>query len=153
MRAIAGKIDAPKLHNQVLACTSAIFSWAIRQEILTNNPCRGVERHAVTSRERVLSDQEVPLFWNAFADVGIAGLALKVMLLTGQRPGEIRHMRASTSRTTGGRCPVNLSLPCDGRGPRTHRLIASIYRAKARELIAELSDDDTTGFVFGTVPP
>jgi integrase len=73
------------LHNQVLASTSAIFTWASRQEILLHNPCRGVERHATVSRERVLSDAEVPLFWNAFSNAG----ALKTLLLLGQRPGEV----------------------------------------------------------------
>jgi integrase len=42
----------------------------------------------------VLSDSEVPLFWSAFADEGEIGAALKTILLTGQRPGEVTHMRA-----------------------------------------------------------
>ena len=41
----------------------AIFTWAIRQEILTVNPCQGVERNPTTDRERVLSDAEVTLLW------------------------------------------------------------------------------------------
>jgi len=30
----------------VLASASAIFTWATKQELLANNPCRGVERNA-----------------------------------------------------------------------------------------------------------
>jgi integrase len=41
----------------------------------------------------VLSDAEVPLFWQAFGDAGLPGVALQVLLLTGQRPGEVAHMR------------------------------------------------------------
>jgi integrase len=93
VRAIMGKIGAPVLANQVLASASAIFTWAIRQELLPHNPCRGVERNATVSRERVLTDTEVPLFWEAFSEAGAPGLALQVLLLTGQRPGEIAHMR------------------------------------------------------------
>jgi integrase len=94
VRALMGKIDdAPILANQVLASASAIFSWATKQELLTSNPCRGVERNATVSRERVLSDAEVPLFWQAFEKADLAGMALKVLLLTGQRPGEVTHMR------------------------------------------------------------
>ena len=38
---------------------------------------------------------ELPLFWEAFDDAGpIHGTALKVLLLTGQRPGEVTHMRS-----------------------------------------------------------
>jgi len=93
VRAVMSKIDAPILANQVLASASAIFTWATKQELLTNNPARGVERNATVSRERVLSDTEVPLFWQAFSEAGAPGMALQVLLLTGQRPGEVTHMR------------------------------------------------------------
>ena len=42
-----------------------------KQEIVAANPCRGVERNATRSRERVLSDSEVPKFWTAFDDAGL----------------------------------------------------------------------------------
>jgi integrase len=93
VRAMMGKIDKPILANQVLASASAVFTWAMKQELLTNNPCRGVERNATVSRERVLADTEVPLFWEAFGKAGVAGAALQVLLLTGQRPGEVTRMR------------------------------------------------------------
>jgi integrase len=41
----------------------------------------------------VLSQQEVPQCWQAFEASELRGVALKVLLLTGQRPGEICHMR------------------------------------------------------------
>jgi integrase len=94
VRAMMGKMsDAPILANQVLACASAVFSWATKQELLANNPCRGVARNATVSRERVLADTELPLFWQAFGEAGVPGMALRVLLLTGQRPGEVTRMR------------------------------------------------------------
>ena len=42
---MARMADSPITANQVLASASAIFSWAIRQEILTVNPCHGVDRN------------------------------------------------------------------------------------------------------------
>jgi integrase len=117
------KIDAPILQNQVLASTSAVFSWATRQELLAHNPCRGVERHATASRERVLSDAEVPLFWAAFAEAGVPGLALQVLLLTGQRPGEVAHMRHEHIADGWWTLP---GWPCDGwpgiKNGCTHRV-------------------------------
>jgi integrase len=92
VRLAIGRIAAPVLANQVLATASAIFSWAVKQEVVTVNPCRGIDRHQTTSRERVLADSELPLFWQAFDNAGIAGTALKLILLTGQRPGEVGHM-------------------------------------------------------------
>jgi integrase len=94
VRLTIGRIAAPVLANQVLAAASAIFSWAVKQEVIAVNPCRGIDRHETTSRERILSDSELPLFWQAFDKAGRAGTALKLILLLGQRPGEVGHMRA-----------------------------------------------------------
>jgi integrase len=80
-------ITGPVLANQVLAAASAIFSWAVKQEIITSNPCSGVERNDTTSRERVLSDAEIAKFWPHLS------ASLKMILLTGQRPGEVSHIR------------------------------------------------------------
>src|SRR6516225_9145168 len=59
VKAAMAVIAAPVLANQVLAAASAIFSWAVRQEIIPANPCSGVEKNDTTSRDRVLSDSEL----------------------------------------------------------------------------------------------
>lgn len=38
IRAMMGRIEAPILANQVLASTSAVFGWAVQQEVLPANP-------------------------------------------------------------------------------------------------------------------
>ena len=81
------RIDAPIVANQTLAAVSAIFSWAVKQEILTVNPCKLVDRNPTTDRERVLSDEEVKLLWERLDP------ALKLILLTGQRLGEVAAMQ------------------------------------------------------------
>ena len=53
------RIEAPIVANQTLAAASAIFTWAVKQEIITVNPCHGVDRNPTTDRERVLSDAEI----------------------------------------------------------------------------------------------
>jgi len=90
--ALAG-IASPGVANLVLAAASAIFSWAISEDLVKVNPCTRVARHAMKSRARVLSDSEIPLFWREFDSAGLEGTALKVLLLTGQRPGEICALR------------------------------------------------------------
>jgi integrase len=88
------RIEAPITANQTLAAVSAIFTWGVREEIVTANPCKLVERNPTQSRERVLADSEVSLFWKALDDVDpTRAAALKMILLTGQRPGEVAHMR------------------------------------------------------------
>jgi integrase len=86
VKAAIAAIEAPILANQVLAAASPIFSWAMRQEIITANPCSGVEKNDTASRERVLSDAEIATFWPHLS------APLKMILLTGQRPGEVAHL-------------------------------------------------------------
>lgn len=87
--------DKPQLANNVKQAASAIFSWAMGEDLLKANPCAKVPDNLRQSRERVLADSEVPLFWTAFDNTTdpMQGVALKVLLLTGQRPGEVTSMR------------------------------------------------------------
>jgi len=147
VRAVMSKIDAPIVANQVLASASAIFTWATKQELLANNPCRGVERNATVSRERVLSDSEVPLFWHAFSEAGVPGMALQVLLLTGQRPGEVTHMRHDQiidgSWEMPGKPDPKTGWPGTKNGA-THRVWLP---QSVRDIIKKLNYGD--GFVFG----
>jgi integrase len=83
----------PILANQVLAAASAVFSWAIKQDLVTVNPCKGIDRNPTHSRSRIVSDSEVPLLFNALDDSNVAHCVLKMIWLTGQRPGEVGSMR------------------------------------------------------------
>jgi integrase len=88
------RIEAPTVANQTLAAISALFTWAIREGAVITNPCKLVEKNPTRSRERILAISEVPLFWKAFGELDpVRGAALKAILLLGQRPGEIAHMR------------------------------------------------------------
>ena len=151
-RAVFNSISgrAPILANQVLKHTAAIFSWAVDQEILAHNPCRGIELNSTKARERVLSDAEVPLFWRAFGEAGIPGLALKVLLLTGQRPGEVAHMR--WEHITDGWWTLP-GAPEPGKWPGTKN--AQSHRVwlpnLVRELLAQIGEE-TSGFVFDRPP-
>jgi integrase len=149
VRTLVGHIEAPVLANQVLAAASAIFSWAVKQEIVATNPCRGIDRNETRSRERVLSDSEVPRFWAAFDDAGlVASSALKTILLSGQRPGECAHMRLEHVVDGWWQMPgepvPELEWPGTKNGA-SHR----VWLPKpVQAIIAELNDDAITGFVF-----
>jgi integrase len=96
VKGVMAGIASPSVADQTLAHGSAIFSWAIKEEVagVKANPCALIDRPDLPSRERVLSESEIPKFWAAFDDAGlVASTALKVLLLTGQRPGEVCHMR------------------------------------------------------------
>lgn len=142
------RIQAPIVANQTLAAASAIFAWAVREELLPSNPCTLVDRHPTRSRERVLSDSEITLFWRAFDDVGLyKSTALKMILLTGQRPGEVRHMRREHIIDANwwqmpGQPDPKLNWPGTKNG-QNHRVWLP---AQAIALIRELADDHPQPF-------
>jgi len=153
VRALLARIEAPVLANMVKAAASAIFSWAIKQEIVTANPCIGVDGNETRSRERVLSDSELPKFWRAFDDAELVrSSALKVILLTGQRPGEVAHMRFEHIKDGWWEMPGapdhKLGWPGTKNG-QSHRVWLP---EAARAVIADVGDGDT-GFVFGGRKP
>jgi integrase len=89
VKRLMSQIAAPILANQVLASTSAVFSWAVKEELVPANPCSKVDRNETRARERILSDSEIKALWPRLSP------ALKLVLLTGQRPGEVAHMHRS----------------------------------------------------------
>jgi integrase len=150
VRALMDAIAAPVLANQVVASASAIFNWGAKQDLVVINPCRGVDLNSTSSRERVLSDSEIAVFWKAFDDAGlICSAALKTILLTGQRPGEIAHMRYEHIKdgwwTMPGQPDRKLGWP-GTKNAATHR----VWLSKAvQAVIGELAADDTSsGWVF-----
>jgi integrase len=150
VKAVMAKIEAPVLANQVLAAASAIFSWAVKEELVDLNPCRGIDRNPTKSRERVLAVSEIPQFWAAFDGAGlVAGTALKTILLCGQRPGEVAHMRREHIKDGWWEMPGEpvplLGWPGTKNGDG-HRVWLPI---PVQALLAELGDAGNTGFVFG----
>lgn len=141
----------PVMSNQVLAAISAVFSWGVREEHVTANPCRLVERNATQSRERVLSKSEVPLLWDALDDVvdPISATALKLILLSGARPGEVTHMRHEHIKD--GEWWELPGAPSEHwPGTKNHKAHRLPLSAPVRALIEALADGEApaTGYVF-----
>lgn len=85
---------APVQANRTRALIHKIFNWAISKDRLENNPCYLVKKSVKeSSRERVLTTQEIAAFWKALEDEPfmIAGI-FRLILLTAQRPGEVKSM-------------------------------------------------------------
>lgn len=93
---------AARQASMLLTYTKQLFSWAEDREIIEANPVATLRGERISSslgqraRCRVLDDSEIATFWNEVESVGIhrlSALALKLLLLTGQRPGEVAAMR------------------------------------------------------------
>jgi integrase len=138
------RIEAPIVANQTLAAVSAVFSWGMREEIVAANPCKLVERNPTRSRERVLSQSELPLFWKALDDLDqVRAAALKLILLTGQRPGEVAHMRREHIKDGWWEMPGE---PVPAIWPGTKN--SGSHRVWIPKPAQALLGDGATGFVF-----
>jgi integrase len=147
IKAMMAKIEAPIVANQTLAAVSAVFSWAIKEELVTANPCKLVERNPTRSRERILSDSEIPKFWEAFdaALDPVRGAALKTILLTGQRPGEVAHMRVEHIVDGWWTMPGEASEVWPGtKNKNSNR----VWLARPLQALLDLGGGDATGYVF-----
>jgi integrase len=152
VKQLMARIKAPIAANQTLAAVSAVFTWGMKEEIVAANPCKLVARNPVRSRERVLAPSEIAPFWRALDEVEPRrAVALRLILLTGQRPGEVAHMRREHLKDGWWEMPGHL---IGGVWPGTKN--AAGHRvwlpAPARALIAGLADDTdgvgAPGFVF-----
>lgn len=84
--------NSPVMARNVLAHFSSFYGWALpRLDSLPANPCRDAGRPpAPKSRDRVLSNIELGILWNALDDEPAPfGPAIKLLILTGQRRGEV----------------------------------------------------------------
>jgi integrase len=84
---------SPIQANRVQALLSKIFAFALDAELVTANPCARLrKRSKETTATRVLSDDEVRLFWRRIGDPPNSrriGQALRLVLLTGVRVTEL----------------------------------------------------------------
>lgn len=83
------------LANRVLAVLHKLFNWAIGRDHLDANPCAGIEAPAEEkSRDRLLSEGELVAVWKAADALGYPwGPWAKILILTGQRRGEVAGMK------------------------------------------------------------
>ena len=93
---------APVMANGVRSLLHKMFNFALEREVVEINPCFGVKKAAVAPpRERCLSDEELKTVWTALETPGVFSAepeiprALQLVLLTGQRPGEVIGMHSS----------------------------------------------------------
>lgn len=81
----------PYQANRVLALLSKMFSLSIRWEMRADNPAKGIERNLEEKRHRYLTGDELRRLTEALAKHSspIAANAIRLLLLTGARRGEV----------------------------------------------------------------
>jgi integrase len=123
---------APIMANNTFAVIRKMFSWAVEKDILPMTPCFGVKMPAPkVSRERVLSESEIKTFWGSLDSCGMSPAsrsALRLILLTAQRPGEVMGMHTSEISGEWWTIPAGRA-----KNKKTHRVYLPPF---TREIIA-----------------
>ncbi|WP_223479353.1 tyrosine-type recombinase/integrase [Oricola indica] len=95
---MVAKRGAPVAANRLYAYLRAAFAWGESTGHLEVMPlpAKYAEKTKEAPRERVLSDDELRAFWRITGEVGgLTATALRLVLLTAQRSGEVAGMRRS----------------------------------------------------------
>jgi integrase len=95
VRALVEPMEStPVQANHVYRKVRRLFSWAVEQELVAASPVAGMKvPFPETARDRVLSDFELLLVWQAAEMLGgPGGLLIKLLMLTGQRRSEVAGM-------------------------------------------------------------
>lgn len=100
VRLLDGIVDrgAPVTANRVHALLVQMFNWAAGKDLIPASPMAGIERPGgpETPRNRVLTEEEIRTFWTKLDTAEMAEptkFALKLLLVTGQRRGELTFAR------------------------------------------------------------
>jgi integrase len=91
---------APVTRNRLKTAISQLFNFAVMRGILDANPCPKIKNVNEKTRDRILNNDEIVLLWraldvenkNIFDAYPTTKLVLTMILLTGQRPGEVAGM-------------------------------------------------------------
>ena len=101
---------APISANRLKSLVSKIFTWALKEEIIEASPALSLDPPGGVEidrqRERNLTPEEIRTVWGAFAHMGYPfGPLFKMLLVTGQRRGEVATMKWSQITPEGWRLP------------------------------------------------
>lgn len=102
----------PTEANRVKSLISTMFRFGIRRDWLEVNPASDIDKATVApSRNRVLTDEEIRLFWRLCEqEVPAVAAFLKLRLVTAQRGGELVKLTWADVEAKDGR-PVALNIP------------------------------------------
>jgi integrase len=95
IRSLLDGIDAPVAANRTHAVLKTFFNWCVENDLIAHSPVTGMRApHRETPRDRVLTDDELRAVWLAAEKEGFPlGTIIQLLILTGQRRGEVTGMR------------------------------------------------------------
>ena len=95
MSVVSALKDAPSSATHAFVAIRTMMNWAVARGLIENSPAPPMKLRT-TSRTRVLTDAELKAAWDRAEEVGYPyGAIIKLLILTGQRRGEIAGLRRS----------------------------------------------------------
>ena len=93
-RSSSGRPKGAAMTGRTAAYGRAAFAWAVKRGAVQHNPFANLPvAKNIAKRERVLSDQEITEVWRAAGDAAAPyGMIIRMLILTGQRRGEVAGM-------------------------------------------------------------
>ena len=129
------KRDSMVMLNRAQQAISAVFAWAVarRRYGLTSNPVRALPRRTKEySKRRYLSESEIAVLWRDLDPDGrpasispttpLIRAVLRLTLLTGQRPGEVRRIERGHITGSTWTMPPGYRKGVGGRASDEHRV-------------------------------
>lgn len=156
----AKALTAPRAARVLLGHLKHFLAWCELREIIEVSPAHGIKPAAIdrrmknNNRGRVMEDTEIRAFWTATDDCGmhkLTALVLKLILVTGQRPGEVAGMRWDEISGNVWTIPASRrgKTEDDHSVPLTATALEIIKRAKAEVArLAKRRGKPPSGYVF-----
>lgn len=141
--------------NRTLAALRRALSWAVSEDMIISNPAQNlVTEVEEMPKDRALLVAEVRAFWAGLDNPETSmspksRLALKLILVTGQRPGEI----CGASRSELDLAAMIWTIPSRrAKNKRLHAVPLSDLAVDLFKQASEISADDKSDFVFSSRP-
>lgn len=131
-------IKSPSTREHTLIAARIFFNWALKHRYVERNPTAPLTAQVSKPRKRILSDEELKAVWNAAQPSSYYGAIVRLLILTGQRRGEIAALKPEYLR--GDLCELPPSLT---KNNRSHTFPLG---AKTMELLSAFKGE--SGFLF-----
>jgi len=95
-RKLARLKDTPSQQKHAAVYLKIFFNWAVAEEYIETNPLQSYKQGKASRRKRILTDDELRTVWAAtFQIEGLFGIIVRLIILTGQRRGEVAALLES----------------------------------------------------------
>lgn len=84
--------DKPTQANRRLQFLSAVFSWAIEEEHMNENPCKGVSKFSLQARDRYTEENEYNIVYQCAEEYPFLRVMIEIAYLCRARMSEIRKL-------------------------------------------------------------